>query len=265
MASDESSSPNGRYLYSVIPAEAVDSLKLEVDGIDGADVYPLVVGSLAAIVSDLEEQKLRPERKNLSAHSAVLRKLMDQSTLLPVAFGIVAKDERDIRDLLADHEREMLDQLERVKDKVEMGLRGTLRVPDVFQFFIEKFPELRERRDETFAGGEPSREAKIELGQLFSELLQDLQDDYAAQAEERLRQVGEVRVSEPRSEEEMINLSVLVARGELGSFREAIEALAPDLDEHIDLQVSGPWPPYNFVELRIESMEEDEEEGEEAR
>lgn len=264
MARDENDS-KGRYLYSVISAEAVDKLRLEVIGIDDAEVYPLVVGGLAAIVSDVERGELRPERKNLAAHSEVLRTVMNQTSLLPVAFGVIAGNERDLRELIANHESEMREQLEEVKGKVEMGLRGLLRVEDPFAYFVEKFPDLRQARDETFAGGEPSREEKIELGQFFSERLQDFQDECAEIASEGLQSVGRVRINEPRSEEEVLNLAVLIPSDEIESFRSAVDALAPDLDENIELQVSGPWPPYNFVELRIVSEVEEEEEAEEAR
>lgn len=267
MARDEQSSPEGRYLYSIVPAQAVDRLKLDVEGIDGAEVYPLVMGRVAAIVSNIEKGEMRPERTNLAAHSAVMRKLMDQTNLLPVAFGVVPGSERELRELVAEHESEMLEQLSAVDGKVEMGLRGRLQVPDVFQYFLEKFPDLRRTRDEMYAGGEPSREEKIELGQLFSESLEDFQDDTADTVVDGLQAVGRARVNEPRSEEEVINIAVLVPRDQVDSFTQAVEELAPSLDENIELNVTGPWPAYNFVDLRIEASEEGEEaeeEGEEA-
>lgn len=263
MARDENSSTKGTYLYSVVPAEAVDKLKLDVEGIEGTEVRPLVCGPLAAIVSDVETTELRPERKNLSAHSAVLRTLMDQTSLLPVAFGVVAGSEREVRELLGEHESEMLEQLDRVKGSVEMGVRGLLQVPDTFRYFVEKFPELGKMRDETFSGGNPSREQMIELGQAFSEMLEQFQNDSADNAEERLKSVGTVRVNDPRNEQEALNLAILVPRDALDAFTDAVNELAPILDENIELQVTGPWPPYNFVDLRIHVAAE--EEGEEAR
>ncbi len=45
-----------------------------------------------------------------------------------------------------------------------MGLRGKLNVPNVFEYFMNAFPDLRQMRDDVFSQGEPSREQKIELG-----------------------------------------------------------------------------------------------------
>src|SRR5262249_2097337 len=157
-------------------------LKLEVDGVDGAEVHPLVKGKLAAIVSDREKEEIRPERKRLSAHSEVLQKLMDQTPLLPVAFGIVAGSERELKDLLDGHEEAFLDQLDDVAGNVEMGVRGQLNVDNAFDYYIEAYPELGEKRDELYEDGEPSREDKIELGKLFSEVVEDFQDECAEKA-----------------------------------------------------------------------------------
>lgn len=264
MAGDEKSGAEGRYLYSIVSAKAVDGLRLEVEGIEGAEVQPLIEGELAAIVSPFPRGELRPERKNLAAHSEVLRVVMEQTSLLPVAFGIVANSERDVRKLLADHEKDLKEQLAGVEGKVEMSLRGKLSVPNVFQYFVGREPELRALRDETFANGEPSREARIELGQAFAELLEDFQDERAAQVAKRVKGVGDVRVSDPRNEEEVLNLSVLVPKDEVQRLAETVEELAPELEDEIELQLSGPWPPYDFVDLRIES-EDEEAEAEEAR
>ena len=89
----EKSTPEGRYLYAVVPIEAVDSLDLDTPGILGADVHPVTSGKLAAIVSDIEPKTLRPERKLLSTHSAVLSQVMDQAPMLflwkqPEIYGI---------------------------------------------------------------------------------------------------------------------------------------------------------------------------------
>ena len=261
MAPDEK---RGKYLYAIVPAEAVDKLKLEANGVFGSEIYPLVFGKLAVVASDVEKGELRPERKNLSAHSGVLREVMDQTHLLPVAFGVVAGSEREVQELLADHEAEMREQLDQVKGSVEMGLRGVLQVPDVFEFFVQRYADLRKMRDETFANGEPSREEKIELGQYFAELLESYHDECVDKVVTGLGSVvKKCRSNETRNEEEVLNLAVLVARDQIDSFTRAVEALAPSLDEEIELRVTGPWPPYNFVDLRIKKVEE--EEAEEAR
>lgn len=249
----------GQYLYAVVPAEAVGGLDLEVRGVDGAPIHPIVSGSVAAIASDVVSGRLRPERKNLAAHSAVLRRLLDRTHLLPAAFLAVAAGEGEVRDLLAAHECEMREQLERVEGCVEMELRGTLRVPDLVRFFLERCPDLRRLRDETFATGEPTREEKIELGLYCADTLQAFRDEFADAVVRGLAPtVRQVRENEPRTEQEVLHLALLVPRDGIETLSAALRELAPELDEAVELELSGPWPPWNFVDLRIRTEEERE-------
>ena len=61
----------GHYLYAI--ADAVESPPVYGNiGINGAAVYVISQGPLAAVVSDMTEKKIRPERKNLAAHNVVI-------------------------------------------------------------------------------------------------------------------------------------------------------------------------------------------------
>lgn len=258
---------NGRYVYAVIPASAVDSLKLETSGIDGAEVYPVVAGEVAALVSDADEDALRPDRKHLATHTEVLREVMNQTSMLPVAFGIVAGDERALRNLLAEHEADFSEELRNVTDQVELGLRGRLKVPNLFEYFVEAFPELRTMRDNLFQqGAEPSREQKIELGKSFAELLDRFRDEIVTSVRGSLEPVATgLRFLDPRTDDEVLNMAVLVPRDRVGEITRELEVLAPKLDQRLQLDLTGPWPPYNFVSLRVHLEEEAAAPEQEAR
>lgn len=266
---DETSERNGKYLYAVVPADKADTLNLDASGIEGARVYPVVSGKLAALVSDIGNETLRPQRKHLAAHSGVLRQAMEQAPLLPVAFGIVAGSEREVRELLRAQEDAFSEQLRALTGQVEMGLRGRVQVPNTAEYFVKAVPELRAMRDDIFSGGEPSREQKIELGKYFAEVLDHIREETIDAVQEAIGPVSSsVRVNEPRNESELLNLAVLVPRDRLQDFNRAVEDAASKLDENFHLEVSGPWPPYNFVDLRIhleEPMVQVGQEGEEAQ
>ncbi|MFH1572375.1 MAG: GvpL/GvpF family gas vesicle protein, partial [Acidobacteriota bacterium] len=71
----------GRYLYAIV-ASAEDRSCGSI-GIDGGLVYSISDGRVAAVVSDVPDQKIRPERRNLAAHQEVLKRLMQESSPLP--------------------------------------------------------------------------------------------------------------------------------------------------------------------------------------
>ncbi|WP_426749825.1 GvpL/GvpF family gas vesicle protein [Myxococcus sp. Y35] len=255
----EKSTPEGRYLYAVVPVEVVDSLNLDTPGIQDADVHPVTSGKLAAIVSNIEQQTLRPERKLLSTHSAVLRQVMDQAPMLPVAFGIIAGSEREVRNLLAEHANDFLTQLRAVSGNVELGLRIRLTDPSAFGYYVNAFPELKAMRDDLYREGEPSREEKIELGKYFVDLLNGFREATADKVLDGIESVAsQIVVNEPRNESEVVNLAALVPQKKVNAFNAAVEKLGATLPENFQVDVTGPWPPYNFTHLRIhfEQVEE---------
>ena len=248
---EEKSTLTGRYLYAVVPAESAEKLSFDTTGINGGEVYPLLAGRMAAIVSDIEPETLRPQRKHLAAHSAVLRKLMDETTALPVAFGIIAGGEQEVRNLLAEQEQPFLAQLDALRGQVEMGLRCRLK-GNAFEYFLSRFPDLRAMRDDMFRAGEPSRDQKIELGKYFQELLERVRQETADTVQQGISSVASsTRVNAPHNETELLNLAVLVPREKLDTFRETVDAVASRLDENFEFDLTGPWPTYNFVDLRI--------------
>ena len=46
----------------------------------------------------------------------------------------------------------------------------------------------------------------------------------------------------------ILNGTYLVDQSQVAEFRETVERLA-SLDDHIRLEVGGPWPPYSFASL----------------
>ncbi|MEX2430456.1 MAG: GvpL/GvpF family gas vesicle protein, partial [Dehalococcoidia bacterium] len=80
----------GQYIYAI--AAGSPERRYDVTGIDGAPVHAVAKGPVAAIVSACVRRKIRPERAHLAAHQQVLRRLMLERTVLPMAFGIIADD-----------------------------------------------------------------------------------------------------------------------------------------------------------------------------
>ncbi len=91
--------PRGEYLYAI--AALGKDRAYDVPGIDGAAVFSVHQGPVAAVVSLCARQKLRPERAYLAAHKGVLHRLMLDGTILPMAFGTIADDVNAVRRLLA--------------------------------------------------------------------------------------------------------------------------------------------------------------------
>jgi hypothetical protein len=62
----------GRYLYAIVD-RANDHDAFEFHGMEGAIVYAIGEGPIVAVVSDIPDKKVRPERRRMAAHHDVLR------------------------------------------------------------------------------------------------------------------------------------------------------------------------------------------------
>ncbi len=240
-----------KYLYAIVAGG--EPRRYEAVGIDGSDVYTISAGRVAALVSDLPRSRIRPERRHLAAHQQLLKQLLAQTTPLPMSFGIIADSPQAVRKILFRNQKAFLGQLLRVAGKMEMGLRVTFDVSNIFEYFVATHAELRAARDRFFGTHrEPSQEEKIEVGRMFDRLLSEDRQNYTEQVEQILSPVCfEFRANKCHREQEVMNLACLVGREAQGRFEAGVFEAAKLFDNHFAFDYSGPWAPYSFVELEL--------------
>ncbi|MCL4502996.1 MAG: GvpL/GvpF family gas vesicle protein [Deltaproteobacteria bacterium] len=247
-------SKRGKYLYAIVPATGQRTYNLT--GIDGAPVYAIAIGRVAAAVSNVPNVEIRPEPRHLAAQQRVLQGLLAATdALLPMAFGIIADAPKAIKTLLASHHEVLLRQLLRVAGMVEMGVRVTYDAPDIFAYFIHAHPELRAARDRGLGlCPQPSQEGQIELGR-FDRLLNQDRENYTGKVIDILSpDCQEIKRQHCRSESEVMNLACLVRRQALDRFEEGVFAAARLFDHNFIFDCNGPWAPHNFTEVDLKLL-----------
>ncbi len=243
----------GRYLYAIVDGLG-DGHTFDYLGVDSSTVYSIGNGSVAAIVSDLPNQKLRPERRRLAAHHAVLKELMNDHTVLPMAFGLLADGLEAVRRILRINHDAIAEQLDRVRGSVEMGLRVGWDVANIFEYMVGLHEELRSLRDQIYRGGRtPSQEDKIDLGRAFDRLLTASREAYLQRVSQALQSCSvEIRANPPRTEREVLNVACLVKREQQQAFEQVVLAVAGRFDNNFAFDITGPWPPHNFVDISLQ-------------
>ncbi len=156
--------------------------------------------------------------------------------------------------MLSRNRADLVRQLTRVAGKIEMGLRVTWEVPNIFEFFVEHNPELRAERDRLFGRrGEPARDERLELGRMFERLLEEAREAFTGGVEEVLTGCGaEIKRNQPRNEREVMNLACLIGRDSRPQFEACVFEAAQRFDNNYAFDYNGPWAPHSFVELDLE-------------
>jgi hypothetical protein len=243
----------GWYLYGITLAEPMASSR---DGVGGAAVELVVEGPLAAVVSRLGVGKVRPQRANLAAHHHVLGDLAGQGPVLPVVFGTISGSEGELRRLLRRNQEDFARLLDRLRGKVEMGLKVYWDLPNVFEYFVATHQELESMRDRLFRPGRvPTVEEKVELGERFVALLRQSRQRHAERVQEALAGCCvEIRSIDPGEERMILKLASLVERDRQGAWEEGVKRAALLFDDHYRFDYNGPWPPYNFADVDLALM-----------
>jgi hypothetical protein len=240
------------YIYAITQA---DGLEIAIPpGVAAQSVYRVASGSLGAFVSDYPGTTIRAERRHIAASQAVLRTLQTDIDLLPMAFGVLTPSADAMIDLLDRHRESFLTQLDRVGGSVEMGVRLNLDVPDPIAYVVAHSPELRQARDRAFGRrAPPSHDERIRLGQLCESALHRYREAQAAQLMARLSpSCTEISALPVQGDGQVANLAVLVPRSGVTAFEAVVQAAAAAFDDDLAFDLNGPWPPHNFVHLKLD-------------
>jgi len=241
------------YLYGVVAPEL--AYPPFPAGIKGTKVFPLKYGDVTVLAGDIRTSKIRPERQHLKLHEEVVREFMKRGTILPISFGTIAERMR-IAQLMEHNYKSLSDCLSRFNGKVEMFLRLVWDVDNIYKFFLDNNPELREEATSLFSGGMPSQWEKIELGKLFESLLKEEREIYTRKVQKALspfcHETKELKVS---NEKNVLRLACLIDKSGEERFGAGVEELAKDMDEIYSFEITGPWPLYNFCHVHLTAAE----------
>ncbi|MBI4472866.1 MAG: GvpL/GvpF family gas vesicle protein, partial [Acidobacteria bacterium] len=145
--------------------------------------------------------------------------------------------------------------LHRLDHKVEMGLRVTWDVPNIFEYFVQTHSELRAARDRLLGQRHaPTQEDKIEVGRMFEQALSGDREQYTGIVENALsKSCLEFKRNRCRNEQDVMNLACLVDRDGQSGFEPAVLTAAQLFDNNFAFDYNGPWAPYNFANLSLKS------------
>jgi hypothetical protein len=202
---------------------------------------------LAAAVSQVLDSDVRPTVRRLRTFAAVIEGLHEMHTVLPMRYGCLLPTRAQVVALLRERGPEFADALDGVEGCTEMSIRAI----------------LDEKRIATSSPPAPFDLPDVSVGKAYlaarkaNYARQTLSAQAATAIVERaaavLRGLFVRYVSEyspfPSAPYDvpMLSLHFLVRRAHIESFRRVFRML--EFSESAKMLLSGPWPPYNFVQV----------------
>jgi hypothetical protein len=241
----------GKYVYCVI--RAPHALKFGPIGIgtEPADVHTVNFKEIAAVVSDTPIEVMDATRENVLAHERVNETVMRAHTVIPMSFGTVFKTHNDIMELLRAAYDAFADVLSKMEGKLEFGLKVLWDRDAIIREIESEDEDTRRLKDEISSQKGSTYFARMQYGRLVDSALEARSERYVSEIFEQLRAVSVAsRANKPIGDKMIMNGAFLVSRKKESEFDAKVKAIGSRY-ENLTLKYTGPWPPYNFVNIRL--------------
>ena len=241
----------GKYVYCVI--QSADPLKFGAAGIgdNGMEIHTVHYRDLAAVVSDVPLGVLDSTRENVLAHERVNEIVMRDHTVIPMSFGTIFKTRDDIVQLLRSAYDAFGDVLSKMRDKMEFGLKVLWDRDSIVKDIEDEDEGIHRLKNEIALQKGSTYFARMQYGRAIDAALQSRSERYGTEILDRLRDVSVAsRINKPIGDKMIMNAAFLVSRDQEAAFDTRVKSIAAEHDK-LTFKYTGPWPPYNFVNIRL--------------
>ncbi len=229
-------------IYCIVRGPLPAALEIP-DGVGGHRVFTSNYNGLGAALSKLPELDSPFDTASHLAYERVVESFYRHLTVVPLRYGCRVECPYDAVVLLREHEGAYRALLRELDGYAEVGIQLQLGVPAAGsetprrRILPDWFP-LRPRPSE--AAGLNITPGSERIAEAPNVLIENLCDSLHGSFVRH-------KVEFPSSQRSrLLSLHFLVARDSVESFRSAARHLPTNLS--FQLQLSGPWPPYNFVD-----------------
>ena len=207
-----------------------------VTGLFGNQTFLFPASDLAVVVSEHSpEDSARMDQQCQKDHARVIADCFKHSTVLPFRFGTSFQDDDALRRSVRSNQRHFLANVERLRGKAEMHLKvlvddtcpgNTLRDMTVGQQYLTSLRESASRQRERQS---KARALSVQMHRMFLPLAE------------------EITCRRMESGKMLLDIAHLIDNKTIERYQNKYTSAMQQMKE-CQMQLSGPWPPYHFVQ-----------------
>ena len=249
------------WVYCVVPSEWADELASGLAGIEpGSTVEAVVEGHLAALLSrvpldEYGDEQLRRHLEDINwlervarAHEAVQQGAMAQGPLVPLRMCTIYRDLGGVRRILQDQADLFTDNLAAVEDCSEWGVKVFLdlrRIP-------APSPAVPEGGGSSgadyLAGRQRERDRVKDVDELSLRAAEEVHRAVSVLARQERANPVQRAEAHGRDAEMILNQAYLLEDERIEQLQSTVAELSERwAPQGLLVELTGPWPPYNFV------------------
>ncbi len=146
--------------------------------------------------------------------------------------------------------------LKNIEGKKELGLRAIFKEDVIYKEIAENYEDIKKIK-KALSSEPPAKTyyLRMEAGRKVEAALQEQKDMYKKEILETLSPLAkDTKVNNPYGELMIISAAFLVENANETEFDRNVQILADKYDDKIKFKYVGTLPPFNFVNLVIETM-----------
>jgi hypothetical protein len=255
------------YLYAVVPGDTEQPDGLA--GLEDSPVQLLRVGEVAAVISELpadeySDDRLNEQLSDLSwvgargvAHERVLDWFLERGPVVPLSLFSLHHSRERVRERFQPESGRLSELLERLRGRREWGIKLWRRDEELRRHIDTLSPTLRAHAAE-LAQASPGKRFLLEkrMDTVRTEEVRTVARRVAHQSYAMLQEAAErsTTVAIPPASGEagralVLHAAFLVPDDGFASFQERVGRIAHEFGGvGFEVEFTGPWPPYHFVE-----------------
>jgi hypothetical protein len=237
----------GVYVYGILPGDIEIEAGTAGVGDPPGEVRAVKYRDLSALVSDVDLDRPLGRAEDLFTHEELLDSSAAAMPVLPLRFGaVLASDDAVSDELLGPHYDEFATALQQLDGHV---VKGRYVEQAVLGEVLAENPEAAQLGQQ-ISGADPdaTRDQRIRLGEIVSNAIEARrQADTRALGDALADQVAASVVRPPSHELDAVYAAFLVETDKAEALRQAVEQLASEWGDRMDLRLVGPLAAYDFV------------------
>lgn len=245
------STQQGVYVFGAICETQPKSFgKVRLNGQEN-EVYTIHYQNVAIVVAQVKGEVL-PDRFNLFAHQQTISEVMKLYCIIPMSFGNVFHSEQDVL-LITEHLYDEFEKLfSKLENKIEVGLKVIPRKEWIDQEMKQDSVLSEWKTNKKDLSAPSSFYEQIRLGELAQNFVLRLQEEVDEQIYMPLLELAESgKQNNTIPGKILLNAAYLLDRENEAAFDQKVNELFEKWKDKVAFKYTGPWPAYNFVNIRL--------------
>lgn len=245
----------GKYIYCITELNKPRSFGPLGIGDRDDELHTICFQNVGAVVSNSPITKYSVSRENMLAHEKAIEEVMKEHTVLPVRFATIADDEEKVRKILEKEYDRFVALLKDMKGKKELGLKAIFKKDVIYTEILKKYEGIRALKEKiAVLPPEETYYKRMEIGKMVEAALQREKEIYKKIVlNSLLLLAAEVETTNNYGERMIINAAFLVEKHKEEEFDRRVYELSDRFSYKIKFKYVGTSPPFNFVNLVIET------------